>query len=402
MRSHFKGVHPCAIPSTLPLTVFFKAILGSEENLSLLIHFLNAVLGDELTAPITHVHLLNPYNAREFINAKESIVDVKARDESGRVYQVEIQIGDHPGLKERILHNWSEIYHSQIKKGDDYELLKPVYSIWILGCSLFQVGTHLTFEAYDRRHDQLLSDNLRIHLLQLRRLPRSVTIDDEVTRWMMFFKKGSQLDPDDLPEWMGTEEMKQAMATLEAFAEEENYELYRRQLTRRRVDTTLRNSLRRKRETIERLEAAMEKAQVEKEQAQAETERAQAEKEQAQAETEKAQVEKERAQAEKEQAQAETEKAQVEKERAQAEKEQAQAETEKAQVEKERAQAEKERAQAEKEQAQAETARERTEKEKAQARAQHVLFESERILAEKEHIEKEYERLRALLQQNGG
>jgi hypothetical protein len=43
----------------------FKALLGSEDNRALLIHFLNAVLVDDLPAPITEVEILNPYNERE-------------------------------------------------------------------------------------------------------------------------------------------------------------------------------------------------------------------------------------------------------------------------------------------------------------------------------------------------
>ena len=57
-----------------------------------MIHFLYALLGAELPAPISAVEILNPYNEREFLDDKLSIVDVKARDEVGRLYQVEIQI----------------------------------------------------------------------------------------------------------------------------------------------------------------------------------------------------------------------------------------------------------------------------------------------------------------------
>jgi len=57
----------------------FKAILGTEKNKNLIIHFLNAVL--ELCGPdrITDIVLLNPYNKRNFIMDKLSVVDVKAR-----------------------------------------------------------------------------------------------------------------------------------------------------------------------------------------------------------------------------------------------------------------------------------------------------------------------------------
>ncbi len=66
----------------------FKALLGSEENRSLLVHFLNAVLGPDLGSPIAQVEILNPYNEREFLADKLSIVDVKARDDRKRGGQV--------------------------------------------------------------------------------------------------------------------------------------------------------------------------------------------------------------------------------------------------------------------------------------------------------------------------
>ena len=45
--------------------------------------FLNAVLGQELAAPVARVTLLNPYNKREFLDDKLSIVDVKVQDQAG-------------------------------------------------------------------------------------------------------------------------------------------------------------------------------------------------------------------------------------------------------------------------------------------------------------------------------
>jgi len=58
----------------------FKALLGAEENRNLLVHFLNAFLGQELSEPLVSVEILNPYNAQEYLTDKLSIVDVKARD----------------------------------------------------------------------------------------------------------------------------------------------------------------------------------------------------------------------------------------------------------------------------------------------------------------------------------
>ena len=82
----------------------FKALLGSEENRNLLVHFLNAVLADDLSAPITEAEILNPYNDKEFLDDKLSVVDVKAKDSDGRLYQIEIQLLTYRHLPERMVY----------------------------------------------------------------------------------------------------------------------------------------------------------------------------------------------------------------------------------------------------------------------------------------------------------
>ena len=81
----------------------FKALLGSDENRNLLIHFLNAFLAQELTEPLVWVEILNPYNDREFLSDKLSIVDVKAKDSDGQLYQIEIQMTSYRDLLKRII-----------------------------------------------------------------------------------------------------------------------------------------------------------------------------------------------------------------------------------------------------------------------------------------------------------
>ena len=82
----------------------FKALLGSEQNRNLLIHFLNAILTSDLSAPITEAEILNPYNDKEFLDDKLSVVDVKAKDSEGRLYQIEIQLLTYRHLPERMVY----------------------------------------------------------------------------------------------------------------------------------------------------------------------------------------------------------------------------------------------------------------------------------------------------------
>lgn len=72
-------------------------------------------------ATVVEVEILNPYNEREFLDDKLSIVDVKARDQAGRLYQIEIQLRNIPDLPARILYGWTDLYSAQLQDGDGYD-----------------------------------------------------------------------------------------------------------------------------------------------------------------------------------------------------------------------------------------------------------------------------------------
>ena len=58
----------------------FKALLGAEDNRNLLVHFLNAIIGSDIAAPLTNVDILNPYNDKEFLEDKLSIYSGMVND----------------------------------------------------------------------------------------------------------------------------------------------------------------------------------------------------------------------------------------------------------------------------------------------------------------------------------
>ncbi|WP_373507848.1 PD-(D/E)XK nuclease family transposase [Thiocapsa sp.] len=62
--------------------------------------------------------MLNPYNERETLDDKLTIVDVKARDTARRVFQVEIQFLVFPRyLTPRILYAWADLYSQNCTAG---------------------------------------------------------------------------------------------------------------------------------------------------------------------------------------------------------------------------------------------------------------------------------------------
>jgi predicted transposase/invertase (TIGR01784 family) len=205
----------------------FKALLGAEQNRNLLIHFINAVLGAELAAPITDVAILNPYNEKEFLTDKLSVVDVKAKDNEGRVFQVEIQLLNHRHLPARIVYNWADIHASQLESGEAYSQLRPTYSIWLLAENLLPDDDRYAhhYKLRDERGKTLIEHG-GIWLLELEKFG-SNRIETEEQRWLKLFKDGQTLDDATLPEWMNTDEMRQAMTTIRQFSEKErDYHAY--------------------------------------------------------------------------------------------------------------------------------------------------------------------------------
>jgi predicted transposase/invertase (TIGR01784 family) len=205
----------------------FKALLGSEENRNLLIHFLNAVLNKDLSVPIVWVDILNPYNDKEFIDDKLSVVDVKAKDSQERIYQVEIQMSMYRNLPERVVYNWADIYSQQLQSGHDYHKLMPTYSIWLMAENVVKGDNNYVHEYKLRDvNGNLLTDHGGIWILELNKFNDKAIESDKQT-WLKFFKEGEALDEEKLPGWMNTDEMRQAMGTLKLFSEKEkNYHAY--------------------------------------------------------------------------------------------------------------------------------------------------------------------------------
>jgi hypothetical protein len=160
----------------------FKAILGMEGNEEILVHFLNCILMP--TIPSVNVTIINPYNDKKFLDDKLSIVDIKAIDETGIKYQIEVQVATPKSLPERMLYTWSDIYQTQLTKGKNYGLLQPVISIWLLTGSFFvDDKPHHHFQVWDKENDLLLTDNCSIHVFELEKWHRPDTLLEHQSVW---------------------------------------------------------------------------------------------------------------------------------------------------------------------------------------------------------------------------
>jgi len=194
------------VPFELPPTadVVFQYLFsspGAENGLKCFINAINMSAGRRL---IESVEIENPFNVANFANQKTSIVDVKAKDEKGKTYDIEMQLVDAMGFTDRVLYYWSKIYSSMLNRGDIYEQLRPVISIVVTRFELFPQLTDLhnvfTLSA-EKDPAVLFSDQIEIHSLELidTKLERLVREAEDLhgnqfqlQNWMEYLRNGNR------------------------------------------------------------------------------------------------------------------------------------------------------------------------------------------------------------------
>ena len=106
-----------------------------------------------------------------------------------------------------------------------------------------------------------LADLGGIHLLELKKFTAE-RIETEEQRWLKFFKDGEQLDETALPDWMNTDEMRQAMKTLKLFSDKErDYHAYQARQNYLREQRTIQIEREEDLREMERIKLEIEQAQ---------------------------------------------------------------------------------------------------------------------------------------------
>ncbi len=216
------------------------------------------------------VDILNPFSLATFSGGKDAVLDIRARDESGRDLQVEIQLRQLEAANHRMTDNICRLYADQIKKGGEYRDHRPVVAVWIFNEPLFPEGRWIdSIRMVRDSSNSVFDDHLAIVILELsmwnrlaqeeEMLPSQVLQENsqgltfteeslaDLTRWMRFLASGEELDPEELPEWARQDSMREAVEIMGAFTkEEEERDLYWRQIEAERLANSMRGDAIRK------------------------------------------------------------------------------------------------------------------------------------------------------------
>ena len=175
----------------------FKLLFGDERNIVCLRSFLASVL-KVAEESINVIHIVDPFLQKESADDKLGVLDVKV-DLGSRIVDIEIQLHVSPGLRKRLCYYLSNMICEQIGKGGKYDVLRPVIIILIVEAPFLQETKkpHSTFEMCDNSEHFMFSDLMRIDVLELSKLPATVTPEmtsapespeGKLLNWMRFIK----------------------------------------------------------------------------------------------------------------------------------------------------------------------------------------------------------------------
>lgn len=202
----------------------FKYLFGREHSQPVLIPLLEAVLRPPPGEGIAHLEILNPFHDKQALDDKLSILDIKARDQRGRLFNVEMQLLPERAFRNRVLYYWARLYGQQLQEGDDYLLLRPTVSICFVDNVLFPQTSayHLAFQLRTEDHTFAFTEDLALRILELPKFTRSVEqLTEPLDVWLYFLRHGAQLDHGALPEALNLPGIRRALEDLTVLTQDQ-------------------------------------------------------------------------------------------------------------------------------------------------------------------------------------
>ncbi len=207
------------------LDIVFKRLFATQANIDLLIDLLNAVLVLPPGRAVTAVEILNPFNDKETLDDKLSILDIKARDQSGRHFNVEMQMEPYHAYPERVLYYLTRLHQQQLHAGEEYHGMEPSFSISFLDHVLFrdQPRWHWRFQLRDvEAPGVVFSDHLTVHVIELPKFDRAAAeLATGCERWSYFLRHADELDTDRLPGTLRIPPIQKAMEVLRMLTQDD-------------------------------------------------------------------------------------------------------------------------------------------------------------------------------------
>lgn len=202
----------------------FKKLFSS--NVEILADLINCVLKTPENSRIISVKVINSDIPPDEIEKKFIILDIRALDETGREYDIEMQVRKYENYAKRSLYYLCKMYGGQLLAGDDYALLHPVIGIHFQDYEQFpgHPEFHYRFRIADIRYPELsLNEDLILHIFELPGIERRIGDHkkESVMEWLYFFNHAHEEGDKTMRENYTNPAVKKAFNVLEALSADE-------------------------------------------------------------------------------------------------------------------------------------------------------------------------------------
>lgn len=168
----------------------FKRIFGRVGNEMITKGLLNAILDTKVKEINLEQNMI--LNEEDLRNEKIGILDIKAKLNNEITCDIEMQMINQDCLEERLMFYWSKMYVGNIRKGENYDVLKKCIGILIANFELHHLKSiakgHTEWKLREKDFSKMvLTEVCEIHIIEL-------------PKWKKLVKNG-QLEEKDLEKW---------------------------------------------------------------------------------------------------------------------------------------------------------------------------------------------------------
>jgi predicted transposase/invertase (TIGR01784 family) len=174
--------------------VVFKRIFGEHEGI--LRSFLNALLPLPDDGQIVSLEYLPAEQVPELPLFKNTIVDVRCKDQQGRQFIVEMQMNWTNAFLQRVLFNASKAYVRQLDRAERYEVLQPVIGLSLLD-DVFRPETEQFYHHYqlaEENQPESVIEGIKLVFIELPKFKAEGWKRKLAVAWLRFLKETGDVD----------------------------------------------------------------------------------------------------------------------------------------------------------------------------------------------------------------
>src|SRR5690625_2925524 len=171
----------------------FKQLFGNEKNKDITVVFLNAILQKTGRNRIKDISFSNTELGGEYLDDKQSRLDLLVVTEAKEWINVEIQFANKYDMIKRSIYYWSGVYRQPFQRRMIYKELRPVIAINILNFNLFDQTErfHTSYHLYEDEEGFKLTDIMEIHFIEMPKLIQAWKVEKldpwnhALARWLL-------------------------------------------------------------------------------------------------------------------------------------------------------------------------------------------------------------------------